>query len=133
MDTRPLIIPVHKNAAVSFTQEYCEKYGVEWHGDPNYGHNVYWYGAVCRGDLRAVIGFVDVPEGIMIWGFYGDKSIHSPRTLLALTKLAYSLSTTLYAYVHKDNVKMLSHCFREGWNKYGESASKNEWLLRRNP
>lgn len=114
---------------MSFTQDYCEKYGVEWHGDPNYGHDVIWYGALHKGDLRAVIGFVDVPDGVMVWGFYGI----SPKNLLALTKFCYAMRVTLYAYVHKDNVKMLSHCTKERWEIVAESASKNEWLLRRNP
>jgi hypothetical protein len=115
MRDKPLIVRIPKELAAPFSISYCEKFGVPAEGGPDYGLNVLWYGAVYKGAIRAVIGYVALPEGIYVHGYYMDGSCYGPRAFMALNKFTYDLNMPLWGYIREDNPKMWNRMLKEGW------------------
>ena len=110
-----IIVRIPSELAKPFVDQYCIEYGLSIEGGPDWGHNVTWMGAVLRGKVQAVIGYIAIPEGIYVHSYHKLEGTAGTRAFLALNVFTYRLKMNLWGYIRKNNAKMLTRMLKEGW------------------
>ena len=122
-----LIVQIPSALAKPFVDEYCKEYGINTANSPDYGHEVHWLGAISRGEIQAVIGYVALEEGIYVHGYFMKHTFTGRKAFLALNKFTYDLQTPLWGYIRNDNPDMFYRMLKEGWSIAG--GTDNETLV----
>ena len=110
-----LIIPIPSVIAKPFVDEYCKDYGIPTDHSPDWGHEVHWVGAILRGEIHAIIGYIALAEGIYVHAYHHSKTFAGKRAFRVLNAFTYSMKMPLWGYIRNDNSSMLHRMLKENW------------------
>jgi hypothetical protein len=124
---KAILAPIPGELAKPFIEAYTTKWGLPT--DYNGFERVLWYGAWLRQTLRAVSGYLRLPEldGLLVYGLYGDGSAGANRAVSALFKHMGNVSKEikLYGTVHAPNEVMANALIRRGYKQLGTIEGRN--------
>jgi hypothetical protein len=110
---RPKLTEIPGELAKPFIDAYVEKWNLDSNDDGF--EEVQWYGAWLDSTLHAVVGLKPDLEGLFVYGFYGDGSVHENRALLALSQVLDAVPFPLTGNIILPNEKMLAAAVKRQW------------------